>query len=86
MKINRSECHYKKIFYNLSACIYPKYNQTDPDNPNCDEVIAYPAKLDSENGWEKLLSERLFFSYSRNNSIPVVVARYHNVHGPISAW
>ena len=75
-----------KIFYSSSACMYPEYNQTDPDNPNCEEESAYPANPDSEYGWEKLFSERLYFSYSRNYNIPVAVARYHNIYGPLGTW
>jgi nucleoside-diphosphate-sugar epimerase len=75
-----------KIFYSGSACMYPEYNQLDPDNPDCREESAYPAAPDSEYGWEKLFSERLFFSYSRNYGIPVRVARYHNIFGPEGTW
>jgi GDP-D-mannose 3',5'-epimerase len=75
-----------KIFYSSSACIYPEYNQLDPDNPDCREESAYPAAPDSEYGWEKLFSERLFFAYSRNYGIPVRVARYHNIFGPEGTW
>jgi nucleoside-diphosphate-sugar epimerase len=75
-----------KIFYSSSACMYPEYNQTDPDNPNCEEDSAYPANPDSEYGWEKLFSERLYFSYARNYKIPVAVARYHNIYGPLGTW
>jgi nucleoside-diphosphate-sugar epimerase len=75
-----------KIFYSGSACMYPEYNQTDPDNPNCEESSAYPANPDSEYGWEKLFSERLYLSYSRNYKIPVAVARYHNIYGPLGTW
>ena len=75
-----------KIFYSSSACMYPEYNQLDPDNPDCREESAYPAAPDSEYGWEKLFSERLYFSYSRNHNIPVRVARYHNIFGPEGTW
>lgn len=75
-----------KIFYSGSACMYPEYNQLDPDNPDCREESAYPAAPDSEYGWEKLFSERLFLSYSRNYGIPVRVARYHNIFGPEGTW
>lgn len=71
-----------KIFYSSSACIYPEYNQLDPDNPNCSEESAYPADPDSEYGWEKLFSERLFLSYNKNFKIPVRIARFHNIFGP----
>jgi nucleoside-diphosphate-sugar epimerase len=75
-----------KIFYSGSACMYPSYNQEDPDNPNCKEDSAYPAAPDSEYGWEKLFSERLYFAYHRNFGIPVAVARYHNIFGPEGTW
>ena len=75
-----------KILYSSSACIYPEYNQLDPDNPNCSESSAYPAAPDSEYGWEKLFSERLFLSYHRNFNIPVAVVRYHNIYGPEGTW
>jgi nucleoside-diphosphate-sugar epimerase len=75
-----------KIFYSGSACMYPEYNQLDPENPDCREESAYPAAPDSEYGWEKLFSERLYFAYSRNYGIPVRVARYHNIFGPEGTW
>jgi nucleoside-diphosphate-sugar epimerase len=71
-----------KIFYSSSACVYPKNNQTDQLDPNCIESSAYPANPDSEYGWEKLFSERLFLAYSKNYNIPVRIARYHNIYGP----
>ena len=76
----------RKIFYSSSACIYPEFNQLDPDNPNCAENSAYPAQPDSEYGWEKLFSERLYFSYMRNCGIKVYVARFHNIFGPEGSW
>lgn len=76
----------KKIFYSSSACIYPEYNQLDPDNPRCSEDSAYPAAPDSEYGWEKLFSERLYLTYSRNHGIQVRVARFHNIFGPQGTW
>jgi len=76
----------KKIFYSSSACIYPLYNQLDPDNPKCSELSAYPAEPDSEYGWEKLFSERLYFSFMRNYGVQVRVARFHNIFGPEGAW
>jgi len=76
----------KRIFYSSSACIYPDYNQTDPDNPKCSEDSAYPASPDSEYGWEKLFSERLYLSYYRNHGMEVRIARYHNTFGPEGAW
>ncbi|MEQ9324686.1 MAG: NAD-dependent epimerase/dehydratase family protein [Polyangiaceae bacterium] len=75
-----------KIFYSSSACIYPERNQIDPDNPNCAEDSAYPAHPDSEYGWEKLFSERLYLSYHRNYGIPVRIARFHNIFGPEGTW
>ncbi len=76
----------EKIFYSSSACMYPEYNQLDPDNPKCAEGSAYPAAPDSEYGWEKLFSERLYLSYSRNHGIPVRIARFHNIFGPQGTW
>lgn len=76
----------RKLFYSSSACVYPAYNQTDTDNPNCAEGSAYPAEPDSEYGWEKLFSERLYLSFSRNFHIPVRIARLHNVFGPEGTW
>jgi nucleoside-diphosphate-sugar epimerase len=76
----------KKFFYSSSACIYPEYNQLDPDNPKCSEESAYPAAPDSEYGWEKLFSERLYFSYMRNHGVAVRVARFHNIFGPEGTW
>ena len=75
-----------KIFYSSSACIYPEYNQMDPDNPKCSEESAYPAAPDSEYGWEKLFSERLYLSYQRNYGIEVRIARFHNIFGPKGTW
>jgi GDP-D-mannose 3', 5'-epimerase len=74
------------IFYSSSACIYPEYNQTDPNNPLCTEDSAYPAAPDSEYGWEKLFSERLYLAYQRNYGIQTRVARYHNIFGPQGTW
>lgn len=76
----------KKIFFSSSACIYPSFNQQDPDNPNCSEDSAYPAAPDSEYGWEKLFSERLYLSYNRNYGLDVRIARFHNIFGPEGAW
>lgn len=75
-----------KVFYSSSACIYPAYNQEDPDNPKCSEDSAYPAAPDSEYGWEKLFSERLYLSYARNHGLQVRVARFHNIFGPEGSW
>lgn len=74
------------VFYSSSACIYPEHNQTDPDNPNCAEDSAYPAAPDSEYGWEKLFSERLYLAYNRNHGMRNRVARYHNIFGPEGTW
>ena len=76
----------RKFFYSSSACMYPEYNQKDPDNPNCAEDSAYPAAPDSEYGWEKLFSERLYLAYRRNYGVPVRVARFHNIFGPEGTW
>ena len=76
----------KRIFYSSSACMYPEYNQLDPDNPNCAESSAYPAAPDSEYGWEKLFSERLYLAYGRNHGMEPRIARYHNIFGPEGAW
>lgn len=80
------EVNKTKIFYSGSACMYPEHNQLDPDNPDCREESAYPANPDSEYGWEKLFSERLYFAYHRNHGIPVRVTRYHNIFGPEGTW
>jgi len=76
----------KKIFYSSSACMYPEYNQMDTDNPKLSEDSAYPAAPDSEYGWEKLFSERLFFAFHRNYGLSVRVARFHNIFGPLGTW
>ena len=76
----------KRIFYSSSACIYPEYNQLEPDNPNCAEDSAYPAEPDSDYGWEKLFSERLYLAYQRNKGMDVRIARYHNIFGPYGSW
>lgn len=75
-----------KIFYSSSACMYPEHNQLDPDNPNCSEDSAYPANPDSEYGWEKLFSERLYLAYARNYGLNVRIARFHNIFGPEGTW
>ena len=75
-----------KIFYSSSACAYPEHNQLDPNNPDCSEESAYPAAPDSEYGWEKLFSERLYLAYNRNYGIPARVARYHNIFGVEGTW
>ena len=82
-------CHkrnIKRVFYSSSACMYPEHNQLDPDNPNCAEDSAYPANPDSEYGWEKLFSERLYLAYNRNHGMECRVARYHNIFGPEGTW
>lgn len=76
----------RKCFYSSSACIYPEYNQMDPDNPKCSEDSAYPAQPDSEYGWEKLFSERLYLSYQRNYGFEIHIARFHNIFGPEGTW
>ena len=87
LNILRNIKDYKpKIFFSSSACMYPEHNQLDPNTPDCREETAYPANPDSEYGWEKLFSERLYLSYSRNYGIPVRIARYHNIFGPEGTW
>lgn len=81
-----SKFNVKKIFYSSSACMYPEHNQLDPNNPNCEESSAYPANPDSEYGWEKLFSERLFLSFKRNYKLNVRIARFHNIFGPYGTW
>ncbi len=76
----------KKVFYSSSACMYPEYNQLDPDNPKCSEDSAYPAAPDSEYGWEKLFSERIYLAFHRNHGLDVRVARFHNIFGPEGTW
>jgi GDP-D-mannose 3',5'-epimerase len=76
----------KKIFYSSSACMYPEHNQNDPNNPNCEESSAYPANPDSEYGWEKLFSERLYLAFHRNYGLNVRIARFHNIFGPQGTW
>jgi len=90
--INLNMAHYgamagvRKIFYSSSACIYPEYNQLDPDNPQCSEKSAYPAAPDSEYGWEKLFSERLYLAFARNYGLDMRIARFHNIFGPHGSW
>jgi GDP-D-mannose 3',5'-epimerase len=90
--INLNVCHYAtllgvgKVFYSSSACMYPEHNQMDPNNPNCEESSAYPANPDSEYGWEKLFSERLYLAYNRNYGLDVRIARFHNIFGPQGTW
>ena len=76
----------KKIFYSSSACMYPEHNQLNPENPNCEESSAYPANPDSEYGWEKLFSERLYLAYNRNYGLDVKIARFHNIFGPYGTY
>jgi nucleoside-diphosphate-sugar epimerase len=76
----------KRIFYSSSACMYPEHNQLDPNNPNCEESSAYPANPDSEYGWEKLFSERLYLAFKRNYNLEVRIARFHNIFGPEGTW
>ena len=90
--INLHMAHYavekgvNKVFYSSSACIYPAYNQLDENNPKCGEATAYPAAPDSEYGWEKLFSERLYAAFARNHDLDVRVARFHNIFGPEGTW
>jgi len=87
LNILRNIKDYKpKIFFSSSACMYPEHNQLDPDTPDCREDTAYPANPDSEYGWEKLFSERLYLAYNRNYGVPVRIARYHNIFGPEGTW
>lgn len=84
-----NECVKKRVgrvFYSSSACVYPERNQLDPDNPKCEENSVYPAEPDSEYGWEKLFSERLYLTFARNHGISVRIARFHNIYGPEGAW
>ena len=76
----------KMVFYSSSACMYPEHNQLDPDKPNCEESSAYPANPDSEYGWEKLFSERMFLAFNRNYKLNVRIARFHNIFGPQGTW
>jgi nucleoside-diphosphate-sugar epimerase len=80
------KAHIKKIFYSSSACMYPEHNQLNPNNPNCEESSAYPANPDSEYGWEKLFSERLYLAFARNHGLDVRIARFHNIFGPQGTW
>ncbi len=81
-----SNAKVKRLFYSSSACIYPDYNQLDANNPNCEESSVYPANPDSEYGWEKLFSERVFLAFNRNYGLNVKIARYHNIFGPQGTW
>lgn len=76
----------KKVFYSSSACMYPEYNQMDPDNPKTSEDSAYPANPDSEYGWEKLLSERMYLAFHRNYGLNIRIARFHNIFGSEGSW
>ena len=86
VKAQRENRSTPKVFYSSSACAYPSHIQEDVDNPGLKEEDAYPANPDSDYGWEKLFSERLYLAYSRNHDIPVRVARYHNIYGPEGTW
>jgi nucleoside-diphosphate-sugar epimerase len=90
INLNIAEGAYRRniprVFYSSSACIYPEYNQLDPDNPKTSEESAYPAHPDSEYGWEKLFSERLYLAYMRNHGLEVRIARFHNIFGPQGTW
>lgn len=81
-----ANCGVRSLLYSSSACIYPKENQQDPDNPICTETSAYPANPDSEYGWEKLFSERLYLSFCRQHGLNVSIVRYHNIFGPLGCW
>ena len=85
LEVSRKQ-NIENIFYSSSACVYPKYNQLEPNNPTCKEDSVYPANPDSEYGWEKLFSERLYLSYRRNHNLNPKIARYHNIFGPLGAW
>ena len=90
VNLNMIEAAYKagvkKMFYSSSACIYPEYNQMDPDNPKCSEDSAYPAAPDSEYGWEKLFSEHTYLAFKKNYGLDVRIARFHNIFGPEGSW
>lgn len=81
-RLNKVQC----IFYSSSACVYPIHNQMDPDNPKCSEDTVYPAAPDSEYGWEKLFSERLYLAFHKNYNLDVRIARFHNIFGPLGTW
>ncbi len=86
ISLNVLESGVQRFFYSSSACIYPEYNQLDPDNPKCSEDSVYPAAPDSEYGWEKLFSERLYTAYMRNYGVAVRIGRFHNIFGPEGTW
>jgi nucleoside-diphosphate-sugar epimerase len=86
INLNIAASGVKKIFFSSSACVYPEFNQTDPDSPRCDEASAYPAQPDTEYGWEKLFSERLYLAAARNYGTDIRIARFHNIFGPYGAW
>lgn len=88
LNVAKEAVHFKskRVFYSSSACMYPEYNQMDPNNPKCAETDAYPAAPDSEYGWEKLFSERLFAAFQKNYGLKAYVGRYHNVYGPLGTW
>lgn len=88
LNVAKAAVQYKagRVFYSSSACMYPEYNQLDPENPNCSEDSAYPAAPDSEYGWEKLFSERLYHAFMRNYGLQVRIARFHNIFGPQGTW
>ena len=86
VSLEASKKNVKRIFYSSSACMYPEHNQSDPENPNCIESSAYPADPDSEYGWEKLFSERLWMAFARNYGLDIRIARYHNIFGPEGTW
>ena len=82
----RSSCKHARVFFSSSACIYPQKNQTDKDNPNCREDSAYPADPDSEYGWEKIFSERLYLASNRDSGVITRIGRYHNIFGEKGSW
>ena len=88
LNVAKAAVEYKvgRVFYSSSACMYPAYNQEDPENPNCEESSAYPAAPDSEYGWEKLFSERVYMAFARNYGLTVRIARFHNIFGPQGTW
>lgn len=86
LNILQNHRKFKKIFYSSSACVYPEFNQLDPNNPICTEDSCYPAQPDSEYGWEKIFSERLYLAYHRNYGVDIRIARFHNIFGPEGTW
>lgn len=79
-------CKHSRVFYASSACVYPEYNQLDPNNPLCREDTVYPAEPESEYGWEKLFSERLYLTHAKRAGLDVRIGRFHNIFGPYGTW